>query len=775
MKKLYFLLVAGIFAFVSCNKETEKVEQVEPEAFVYTFGIGSAESSDAITRSLLGSDDNGLFLQWESTDKLNSWAYSTVTNNYSYNNESSVNTDDNPVTFQIVSYRALNAGDKVFCKYPYVANGGANPTSVSMTIASSQSQNGSSYNTSSMPMVSLPFEMPVSVSAQGNGKAGDVLFYNVGSLIEFDIFSPTGLYSSEKIESVQFTSSSAIAGNFNMDLTAISASDLSSLEISGYSVKSVTTNVAEGSLSVGSATDKNNAQKVYMVVAPGNYTGTVVVNTNEAQYTYTIASALSFVRAGVRQLGLNLEKQSARKMIGLPDDDYVILAHYASSGYKAMSGEVAGSTRLAQQDFTLWNGTDASVSVEDENLVWTSKKTGTTYTLTNKKSGQKLTYSGSGSASTASSGKAFNITEGAGANEGLYTVTDGSFTLRHNSTSSWFAFYNTTNSMTNYFYFVKAKVQIKLATPQNVLADVENDDDIVVVWDAVENAESYDVTLDGNTVNTSECFYQFTNVPVGTYVVTVVAKNSDTVTYASSDVATSNTVIVGAPTLSAPTIDSFEQKPTGFSAAWTAGDAYATSYSWELHENAVTGTKIGDGSANGTSIDVPFSQLDISAFTSGTEYFLIVVANADGYASSSAASASFTAATSFETEITSFEAISGNIDSYISYAAIKGDGTTTPAINNYKLRLYKPTGGKQTGSKLTVTAASGYKITDIEFRSDNGQNCKYSTDGGSLSSHKMGTSSPLILDNLNAQTVEFYNAGTDKIDINTIKVKYKKL
>ena len=299
--KNYLIIGAGLFFIFACSKEKE-IDNVDAQpdkaVYVYTFGIGSAEAPDVDTKSILQSDANGLYMAWESNDKLNSWAYSTVANKYSYNNESSVNTSDNPVTFQITSYRALNKGDMVYCKFPYADGSGTSPKAVSMTIASSQTQNGTVFNTSSMPMVSLPFEMPTGVAAQNNAKAGNVLFYNVGSIIEFDIFSPTGLYADETIESVQFTSANAIAGNFTMDLTAISESDPSTLDIDGYSVKGVTTNI-EGALSVGTATNKDNATKVYMVIAPGDYTGTVVVNTNVAQYTYTISSAISFARAGV--------------------------------------------------------------------------------------------------------------------------------------------------------------------------------------------------------------------------------------------------------------------------------------------------------------------------------------------------------------------------------------------------------------------------------------------------------------------------------------------
>lgn len=650
--KKYLLIGAGLFFVFACSKEKEidNVDaQPEKDVYVYTFGIGSAEAPNVDTKSILQSDANGLYMAWESTDKLNSWAYSTVTNNYSYNNESSVNTSDNPVTFQITSYRALNKGDMVYCKFPYATGSGTSPEAVSMTIASSQTQNGTVFNTSSMPMVSLPFEMPTDVASQSNAKAGNVLFYNVGSIIEFDIFSPTSLYADETIESVQFTSANAIAGNFTMDLTAISESDLSTLDIDGYSVKGVTTNI-EGALSVGTATNKDNATKVYMVIAPGDYTGTVVVNTNAAQYTYTISSAISFARAGVKRLGLNLEKGGARKVVGLPNGDYVILAHYAS-GYKAMSG-VANGTRLAQESFSLWNGSDEQVVLQDKNIVWTLAKSGTNYTLTNKENGKQLNYGSSGTASTAASGKTLTITEGTGANEGMYTVTNSTFTLRHNSSSSWFAFYNTTTTMTNYFYFVRAVVKTKLATPENVMADVENEDEVVVVWDSVENAESYDVTLNGITQNTTELSYRFVDVPVGTYTVSVIAKNADTAKYDESDEGVSNSVKVGTPPLAKPVIDAFTQKATGFAASWTAGDAFTTSYSWDLYVGSVADENlIGTGVTTDDSIDIAFDSADFpeTSFTADETYYLVVTAIASGYASTASEAANFVATGSVTT------------------------------------------------------------------------------------------------------------------------------
>lgn len=379
---------------------------------------------------------------------------------------------------------------------------------------------------------------------------------------------------------------------------------------------------------------------------------TVSVRTNLHEYTKVVnlssnSKTLEFTDSKLTKFNVDMSSTGGK----IPEDDYVILAYYSSSGYKAMSGEASGA-RLAQESFTLWNGSDEQVVLENKNIVWTIAKSGTGYTLTNKANGKKLNYGSNGSASTSTSGKTLTITEGTGSNKGLYTVTNSNFTLRHNSSSSFFAFYNTSTTMTNYFYFVKAVVKTKLGTPENVMADVENDDEVVIVWDAVEDAESYDVTLNGNTENTTELSYRFVDVPVGTYTASVVAKNSNTLLYENSGVGVSNSVKIGTPALAKPAIKTFTQKASGFSASWTAGDAYTTSYSWDLYEGSVADESlIGTGVTTDDSIDIAFESADFpeSSFIADVTYYLVVTAKADGYVSTDSDAASFVASGSVTT------------------------------------------------------------------------------------------------------------------------------
>ena len=336
MKRIISLIsiATSAFALLSCSKAVEEeIIEEKGRTYSYTFAVanGDAAGADAETKSVLGSDANGLFLQWENTDKLNTWAlYTGGSGAYSYNNQSSVNASTNPVTFTIVSYRALAKDDTIYAMYPYTGTSDKTPTT-NMTIPATQTQTGTSFDASAMPMVAEPFGISAAVSAEGsNDETSKVHFYNLGSIVEFDIYSSTGAYSSESIKSVSFTSTSNIAGTFSFDLTTVDASNLAtSLSLAGksYSVKSVTTNVS--GLSVGDATGVANAKKVYMVLAPGSYTGTITVTTDVANYKYPISVAKDFNRASVKRLGIDLEKDDVRTIIMTISGD-----NFPTGGYK---------------------------------------------------------------------------------------------------------------------------------------------------------------------------------------------------------------------------------------------------------------------------------------------------------------------------------------------------------------------------------------------------------------------------------------------------------
>lgn len=313
--------IAILTAVVGCKKVDEIVENPQ-EVYEYTFLLKDGIQNIETTKSSFDTDETGLFLKWDNDDQLTTITKSTVSGNsgYSYSQNSKVIVPDNgtdPIKFTISSYKPLNKDDMVYCASPYIANPGSNPEEVTMSISSGQKQNESTFDGKYLPMVAVPFPISAAISSPNgtHSESDAVSFYALGSVIEFDVFSPNGTYAGEQIQSITFTTSEAkdyIGGSFSFNMTGVSETDASTLSISGYNETAITVSLDAALTVAAEDIDKDNAEVVYMVVAPGTHSGVVKVLTNEATYTYTVPSR-TFNRASVRRFGLNLEKTGARK------------------------------------------------------------------------------------------------------------------------------------------------------------------------------------------------------------------------------------------------------------------------------------------------------------------------------------------------------------------------------------------------------------------------------------------------------------------------------
>lgn len=289
MKKImnFFVFVAvAAMALVSCNKEIENLTPQDGE-YVYTFKLSNE------TKATLGEE----CVEWENGDQIG--VYTDGQNGVSYNRDGNI-TLGSPVTFKISSNYALVTGDMVHCYYPYVNSNSQDPRTVELSIPTSQTEKNQ------MPMVSLPYAVTKDLAAQTNSEKseGEIRFANLGSVIEFHVYSTTEAYQTELVKSVTFNADQAIAGNFTFDMTAVDYSDEKTLAISGYEATSVVSTI---STSTKVSADKNAATVVKMVVAPGTYTGEVVVTTDKATYTFPIST--QFKRSTVKPLGLNLRAE----------------------------------------------------------------------------------------------------------------------------------------------------------------------------------------------------------------------------------------------------------------------------------------------------------------------------------------------------------------------------------------------------------------------------------------------------------------------------------
>lgn len=279
-------LAAAAMAFASCEMVVEN--SVPQDGYVYTFTLSSADE----TKAAIGENS----VVWEDGDQMG--VYTISTSGTSYNRYGDI-TPGTPATMEISSFYALSAGDMVYTYYPYTSNNSKEATTVSMSIPTSQD------GKDDMPMVSLPIAMASDLAEKTDMSlpAGELKFVNLGAVIEFKVYTDTDAYADEVVKSVSFESDKAIAGNFTYDITAVDYSDKTTLQIPALTDNKVVAPV--NNVTVGT---RENPIVVNMVVAPGSYTGNVVVTTDKATYTYSITEAKEFVRSAIKPLGLNLRE-----------------------------------------------------------------------------------------------------------------------------------------------------------------------------------------------------------------------------------------------------------------------------------------------------------------------------------------------------------------------------------------------------------------------------------------------------------------------------------
>lgn len=275
--------------------EGPKVE--EPTIASLTFTISDNEA----TKTIIADDEGKKYSDWEVGDKI---GYVTSKSDKG----STTVTIGTPTTFTIAPTAGLAVDDVVNVWYPYRKDED-DKASVQMLIPVSQVQSGDTFDFDAMPMVAEPITI-TSEMLSGDDYAGSIDFANLASLIEFKVFSTDGTYVSEKVAAITFDAgSNNIAGHFNMNVGAVDFDTPATLAISGYTGKSVTTSLASP-VTIG--TDKASARSVYMVVAPGTYSGNIIVATDAAFYTIPVSDK-EFERSGFKSFGIDLAKNVATR------------------------------------------------------------------------------------------------------------------------------------------------------------------------------------------------------------------------------------------------------------------------------------------------------------------------------------------------------------------------------------------------------------------------------------------------------------------------------
>ncbi len=274
--KFTLAFMAGAIATISCNKAEEDHDSTEGR--YYTFTI-----ADDLTKATL--DNTGV--KWEDGDRVGMYIVDADGTKV-YTGYAKVDVNTTPKTVILYSKKTIPANAKAYAYYPYDS---ANDDKTETVISFGTTQEGGAA--SAMPLAGIPFtvetEVPYDTEDEKAETNGEIHFLNLGALIDFRVFAAA--YSNETVQYVKFQAETkqgseqpAVTGPATLDLTGINLQDASCLNVAFQA--DAASDYAKVNQQVPVAAAQGDASPIYMVVAPGTYSGTITIGTDAATYTF---------------------------------------------------------------------------------------------------------------------------------------------------------------------------------------------------------------------------------------------------------------------------------------------------------------------------------------------------------------------------------------------------------------------------------------------------------------------------------------------------------
>ncbi|MBQ6761686.1 MAG: hypothetical protein IJP49_02945 [Bacteroidales bacterium] len=283
-KSFESIIVIPLLMLASVGCSRVEMDQQQEGAYKYSFVL------DDNTRAVIG-DTN---VEWVEGDEVGMFVGD-------YKGSAKVDVTTSPKTVVFYSESAIPAGTKAYAWFPYDPEDGESvPEKTKISL--SNTQNG--YQTSAMPLASVPFDVEEETGSETGEGNGQIRFLNLGSLINFKIWSSVFDYRLETVKSVRIDASAPIAGVGYIDLTAVSEEDESTLKLV-TDAKNAPTNSVRVDEKVPVAVSRDDAEPIKMVVFPGTFKATLTVTTNAAEYTKEIPE-FTFARSHSRTFVVDL-------------------------------------------------------------------------------------------------------------------------------------------------------------------------------------------------------------------------------------------------------------------------------------------------------------------------------------------------------------------------------------------------------------------------------------------------------------------------------------
>ncbi len=287
MKKTFiFTILAVLATFVSCNK-SEIGSQAPAEGYRYEFAVNEESAlAEDMTKATL--DNSGV--TWVAGDRVGMFLDG-------YTGYAEINLENTPRTVILYSPEIIPANSYAYAYYPNASN--SDKTAVKIALSNVQ-QGGVD---AAMPMVGVPFKVLEEAEAKSRPN-GTINFLNLGSIICFKVYSSKADYLSETIQYISLEASDAsIAGTASIDLTKVNAADASTL---AFDITENGSNTVKVNQEATVASAKTDASSIYMVLAPGQFGGTITVGTEAATYTWTLPE-MTFNRNGLKTFNMDLK------------------------------------------------------------------------------------------------------------------------------------------------------------------------------------------------------------------------------------------------------------------------------------------------------------------------------------------------------------------------------------------------------------------------------------------------------------------------------------
>lgn len=531
----YFgMVVAATMAFTACKKEITPEDEPQEITHTMTINLGKVDSKTAVVEG----EESASYI-WTLEDKPCFHVYESTTD--ADGKVSKIEGNVDKVTFSedmttaslSVSFTGIQSGPYTYSVvYAGTLNGNENPV-----IPAEQNPRLDNFDPTADVLISKPIVSETRL---------EELSMIMGRVSTINKMTLKGLEAGEKISKVEFTLDKGLSASYVLDSGNYSK-NANKLTFTYTSVEAL---VGEG-----------GTFPVYFVSAPVDKAAivSVVVTTDKKVYTKSSTQSPNPFDGKTITFAVGVMKRFGMDMTGCGETitsstDYVLVENASQileggeylvvnkDGTQALGAYYTADKAYFQLTAVKTNEKTITITSEQVNKLTFESSTTDGQFYIRESNGNYLYYKGNDNAIFSGEKQDADSYLWSVGIDKISNIGNTARVLQYNNQNTRFACYQSTMEDVTLYVNLQSLIPA-LKTPTGILADAEGKT-ITVIWDGVENAESYKVTCGDIVETTGDTCYEFTVSEDGLYEISVVATTSDA-SFKDSAPATT-TVCVGA-------------------------------------------------------------------------------------------------------------------------------------------------------------------------------------------------------------------------------------